>query len=292
MKLLWLQDLSPYSHDGGAQLNDRAKILAGLRRGHEIEVVVPESSAAIADWGEAAVASNCTAFTPQVFEALSEKGKPYVFFLHDYAPVCKVRLFYPQLPKCKTCFRKERWLPALQAARLLIWLSPLHRRAWLYSCPELREHAYLLNPSTVSADEFYDMGLERAGTLAVNSGLDFKGRVRFVEWAEEHPEEPITLIGPTNATLPPNVTRRENMVPAREMNRVYNEHERFVHLPVNAMPFDRTPVEALLAGCKLVLNKNVGCLSWGFMRQGREAVEAAMRNADGDFWDAVEGALV
>jgi glycosyltransferase involved in cell wall biosynthesis len=290
MKLLFIQDLNPFTETGGAQLNDKSKIVEGLKRGHDINIMLPPGDKSQIDRADAVIISNCTAFSVDIFRDLLDKKKPYLFFLHDYTPICKVRLFFPMLTKCKSCYRRDTWLEILQESKLLIFLSKLHRDAWLFTCPELRQNKYLLNPSTIDCSQFYDLKQERSGSIAVNSGLDFKGRKVLVEYAEAHPEEQIALVGPVDGPLADNIVLRD-AVPYDQMNELYNAYKTFIHLPENPMPFDRTPVEAKLSGCKVIGNKNVGALSWKFMHHGREEIERAMSKANKDFWVAVERAL-
>ena len=279
-------------HMGGAQLTDRAHILHGLRQGHDVAIAVPEGPAPAIDVVDGVVVSNGQAFPLSTFQELAAGTVPYVFFLHDFWPMCKYRLYYSQEDKCRECYLKPRWLPILQKARLLIWLSPLHREAWLHSQPELEGHPYALVPSPVDPGKFYDMGLERRGTLAVDAGVGFKGGDNFIAWAKAHPEEPITLVGgnPENRELPPNVTL-QGTVAYEHMVREFNNHVRFLHLPSNTQPFERTVAESILAGCKVTANKNVGALSWPFMHQGREAVAQDLSLAPARFWAALEGAF-
>jgi len=291
VKLLWFQDLDPMVSAGGAQLNDRAIIQLGYQLGLDIQIVVPESGPPSLDDVGAVIISNATRFPVGMYQELQDKGAPYIFFFHDYWPMCKWRLFYSQEEKCKTCFLKERWLPIIQEAALLIWLSPLHRQAWLWSYPELRRHRYALVPSAIDPGQFHDLGLDRKGTVAVDSGLAFKGSSMFLEWAEAHPEEPITLAGPVEGlVLPPNVTAI-GMVPYQQMNQLYNRHQTFLHLPTTAQPFDRTVAEAYLASCRVTGNKNVGALSWPFFKKGPAAVAEAVGSAPLTFWKAVARAV-
>lgn len=291
MRLLWYQDYNPMSHPGGSQANDREKIIAGLRRGHDIYISTPDDPKDPIGV-DMLVFSNATAYQRRLWEHTIAEEIPFVFFLHDYWPLCRVRLHYPMLEKCRDCFRKPDWVPVLQKARLIVWLSPLHRDAWLFSCPELAETPHLLNPSTVASEQFCDLGLERKGAIAVNSGMAFKGRDMVLAWANEHPDTPLTLIGPAGGVRWPEHVAIVDMLPYEAMNEAYNRHELFVHLPMTPMPFDRTPVEALLAGCRVLCNENVGAMSWPEIRGGsRSEVVSLMQDANAQFWDAVEGAV-
>ena len=284
MKVAWLQDINPFdsTYTGGAEQTDRAHIVHGLRMGHDIEVVTPMSPLNVS-WADLVVVSNAAAFRVEELKAVSA---PYVLLLHDYWGLCRWRLFYPMLDKCRDCYLKPRFLPLLFGSELIVWLSPLHRESWLFTYPELEHHPHALVPSAIDVDQFFDMGLQRHGAVAVNSGLKFKGYDQVRDWAEEHGEAAVTLVGPVEGPMPPNVALVGH-VPVREMNHLYNRHERLLHLPQNPMPFDRTVAEAYLAGCEVQANELVGALSWPFFREGRDGVRQALKTASSDFWGEV-----
>ena len=158
-------------------------------------------------------------------------------------------------------------------------------------CPELRRVPCAIIPSTVDPEMFYDMKLPRAGNVAVNSGVEFKGRYVFYKYAEDRPREQFTLVGQADGRPPQNV-KLVGQVAYQGMNALYNSHETFVHLPENPMPFDRTIVEALLAGCKVVSNKNVGALSWPEIMSGdKDGIKVLMKSANSSFWAMAERVL-
>jgi len=292
MKVLWVQDMDPMVYPGGAELNDRAHIWEGVRRGHEVQVVGPEPNPQALDRpADLVVVSNSMSLPLDAYSRWRERRIPWVIFAHDYGPwVCKWRLFYPMEERCQTlCFLRARWGPILQEARLLIWLSPLHRWAWLYAYPQLEAHPHALVPSAVDVELFHDLGRPRSGVVMVNSLAAFKGADNVIRWAEEHPDVQISHVGGNTEgrKVPPNV-RDVGYVPQGKMNELLNSHETFLHLPSTPMPFDRTVVEAFLAGCRIEANELVGALSWDFFRQGREAVRQACQSAPQTFWQEVE----
>ena len=298
MKLTWLQDLDFMSWQGGAEFTDRSHFIAGLRRGHDITLItpstpLPEMAFAPAD---AVIISNAVSFNMQVFQRFQEMGRPLIWFFHDYFPICKYRLFYPMAEKCRACYLRERWLPLLLSARLLIWLSPLHRSSWLSLVPELEKVPFALIPSPVDGREFYDLRLPRQGVITVNSLAPFKGRDNVLKWISEHPDEPVTVVGAEGGPLPPNCTY-VGLVPYHQLNELYNRHQSLLHLPSSPMPFDRTVAEAYLAGCHIISNELVGALSWPFFRDEpwagprRSLVAMKLSEAPNRFWEAVENAL-
>jgi len=284
MKIAWLQDNNPFGTSAGAESTDRAHIIHGLREGHDVEVVLP--GVGDVSWADLVIISNASNFPLQ---ALCNLGRPYVLFFHDYWALCRWRLYYPMQQKCLDCYLKPRYLPLLLGSEKIIWLSPLHRGAWLFTYPELENHPYSLVPSSIDVNQFFDMGLARSGFIAVNSGQKCKGYERVGEWAEENRDQSLTLVGASEGPMPPNVVAAGN-IGGREMNKLYNQHETFLHLPQNPMPFDRTVAEAYLAGCKILGNELVGALSWPFMREepSREVAREFLGKASSMFWAAID----
>lgn len=289
----WIQDHNIIAVGGGAQLTDKTHFMAGLKRGHDIVLHIPEAGPVVIG-KRPTIVSNATAFSPPTFAALEEQGVPCVWFLHDYWPLCKLRLFYPMQPKCRNCASRQTWLPIIAKARLIIWLSPLHRRAWLWAWPELRNVPYTLCPSPVP-DTFHDMGEARHGAVAVESLYPFKGRARVLDFARQNPNLPMTFVGgnpPGLAAepLPSNCTDIGEQ-PYYRMNTIYNQHRFLVHLPTSPSPFDRTVAEAYMAGCEVIGNRLVGALSWPFFKVSRERVRQELQRSPERFWEAVEGAI-
>ena len=285
MTISWLQDMDIMSESGGAQLTDRAHFYEGIRRGHDLELITPQSQ--VNALPTPVVVSNASLFPLDLFQDLQRSGKPYIFFCHDYWPICKYRLYYPMADLCKSCYLKERWLPILAGARLIIWLSPLHRESWLWLYPELASVPYHLAPSPVNPGKFRDLGGERQGVVAVDSLADFKGKKHVLKWAAEHPQVRVAFVGPANGAVLPANCRVLGWVPYSEMNQVYNHYEALLHLPQSPSPFDRTTAEAYLAGCRIIGNPLIGALSYPWFTS-REEVANHCRNSPREFWEAVE----
>ncbi len=292
MKVAYIQDMDPLVSGGGAQLTDRAHINRGLERGHAVQIIVPaQNIEELEDPYDLAVVSNSMSLRPDTYESLKQRGIPYVIFAHDMGPwVCRWRLFYSMEDRCRTiCYLRPRWRPILQESALIVWLSPLHRWSWLWAYPELRTHPYALAPSPVDAKRFYAMREPRTGALAINAGIKYKGADAFLKWAEGNPLMRITLAGgkEDDVNLPPNV-EFIGYVPQAKLNELYNKHEFFWHCPPTVGPFDRTVAEAYLAGCKLIVNRNVGATSYRAFRKGREAVAKLCGDSPNVFWTAIE----
>ena len=291
---MWTQDFDVLTAGGGAQLTDRAHFLEGLKRGHNLSMWTPQSEISVDEVSQdtLVLASNPCFLSANVFHMLKSRGVDYIWFFHDYAPACKYRLFYPMRTTCKSCYLKERWLPVFIASEMIIWLSPLQRESWLWLYPELESTPYYLSPSPVDVDSFFDMGLPRQGVIVVEGLHPFKGRAHILRWIEGNPGVKVTAVGadPTVASgLPPNV-EVINYVPYGQMNELYNRHEALLHLPQSPSPFDRTTVEAYLAGCRIIGNINIGALSYPWFKS-REEVRDHIKNSSKEFWEQVEATM-
>lgn len=289
MRFAWVQDLDIMSAAGGAQLTDRAHFIEGIRGGHDLLLYTPQSGLTFPSRLDGIIISNAGSFPAKDIMELHDRGKPVIWFLHDYWPICKYRLFYPMRDSCKSCYLVKRWEPVLKRASLIIWLSSLHRESWLWLCPELKGVPYHLAPSPVDPMEFRDLGIPRSGVIAVESLHEFKGRDHVIQWATDHPEVNITCLGGNpipRIDLPPNLKDMGSQ-PNESMNNLYNRHESLLHLPQSPSPFDRTVAEAYLAGCKIIGNELIGALSYSWFKS-RDEVANHCQDSSGDFWQAVE----
>jgi len=292
MKFEWVQDMDFMTNGGGAQLTDRTHFFEGVRRGHTINIITPDKVYLLDFATEGVIVSNSSMFPLELFQKCLELGTPLVIFSHDYTPICKYRLFYPMQESCKQCYLRERWLPVLKESKLIIWLSPLHRESWLWLYPELEEIPYHLSPSPVPTELFHDLELPRSGAIAVESLHPFKGREHVLRWIEENPEVRVTLIGGNpypGDGLPPNCNYHE-YIPYGGLNDLYNHHEFLLHLPQSPSPFDRTVVEAYLAGCRVLGNSNIGALSYPWFKSREDVIEHC-RKSPTEFWEKVESVL-
>lgn len=290
-KYVWMQDFDVFTSGGGAQLTDRAHLTEGFRRWHDLHLITGKGNHVDYVFLENAlvIASNPNFATREFFEDIHEHGIPFVYFFHDYWPLCKWRLYFPGTEKCARECPNLPWLNILDKAKLLIFMSPVHRKAMVETFPQLRDVPYTLSPSPVSSRMFFDMELERKGVIGIESLNSFKGRTAFILWAEEHPEVPVTAIGGNDMphkALPPNI-KYIDYVPQHQLNELLNKHEALLHLPVSPSPFDRTCAEAIFAGCKIIGNENVGALSYDWFTDAYN-VKCHCDASPGQLWDVLE----
>jgi hypothetical protein len=292
MKILFLQDLNPWATGGGAQLTDRNILVEGIRRGHNIVVITPDSPI---EAYELAIFSNCVTFPMTTLLKIAQK--PYIMWTHDYY-FCRYRLYYPMLPKCRNCVYIGPWRKLYSESVLNFFMSPLHREGYLYAMPEIANHPYALVPSAINPSDYQpikQVNPKPNTVVGVNVLLDFKGKANVIKYAQEHPELSFTFAGGLEgeATLPRN-SKYIGPKSQQELVQLYAESECLIHLPSQPSPADRVPVEFLIANPngKLITNRNVGILSYPNVIQdgkvNRDELSRLVSTAPQTFWNDVE----
>lgn len=296
MRIVWVTDYNPFSEVGGGALSDKACIVSGMRAGHTIDIFPSEmlGTAGIANY-DLMVVSNAFKLDPRLLIQAS-KVLPYVMYLHDYWPLCTYHLFYPMTEKCKACSNIQFTRELVLNSKLNIFLSPLHREAWSYAIPELKEHEHYLHVSPVDTELFkvYE-GVNRIpnSVLMVNSLLDYKGAENTMKYIQEHPQTTFTYIGGRDEKypLPANVGEYGFVAPST-LPEFYSQAESFLFLPNTPQPCTRTVIEAKLCGVpKLILNDLVGVATFPEFKLKGDEFRKWIAESSYRFWIAVEASM-
>jgi hypothetical protein len=277
---------------GGGELSERAVITEGIRRGHDIELCTPSTpNKSIILKAEIAIIGNASRFSPQYLAQVSEQQE-LVMYIHDFWPLCRHRLFYSALDKCKTtCPHLPFAKKMLLSSSLNIFLSPLHKKMWLRAIPELKGVKTYLHVSPVDTKTFVPLDVPKIpnSTLCVNCLLKFKDLENVIQYAKTNPERTITCVGAkeANGKLPPNVIPI-GAVSQEELPGMYVQTEEFLHIPNYCEPCGRTTIEAKLCGAPLKLNKLVGVASFKEFKYDRDRFAKWIAGSSTRFWKAIE----
>lgn len=261
----WLHDHRLEGRFGGAQLTNEEVIRAAPDR---VEVVrcYPGS----VEEADAYVLNNVKWFGQEELERAM--GRPYMIFEHDYWDVHQEW--------------QSSWItPVCEEAEAMVFLSPLHRQSFLRVHGVSPKRTFVV-PSAIDVEPFWDLGNrdDRAGTVWLGEFQPHKGIVAACRWAAEN--EPVDFYGwGPFPPAGPNV-RIAGCLPYDRVPEVLASCEKFLFLPHWAEPFGRTVAEAVLSGCELVCNANVGALWWGF--RTREEWAEGVRTAGAKFWEIFE----
>ncbi len=290
MKAAIYQDIDIFAAGGGAQQTDRRLFYEGLRRGHEMSLVLPETWNGKRE-GDMAIISNSTRFSPDaLYKILS--GLPYAVFHHDYFH-CRYRLFFALQEKCKSCFWMPPWRRLYNGARLNIFMSPLQRDACFSVMPELTLVPHALCPSLLDPAAWPRSESQRKArtVFGLNCLLPFKGRTNIINYAKQHPDSNFTLAGASegDGDLPPNI-KHIGPVDDEKLRELYSSSESFIHLPGTPQPCERSAIEARLSGCRLILNQLVGATSYPEWRLPEEEFRAWLAEQPSKVWESIENA--
>ena len=151
----------------------------------------------------------------------------------------------------------------MSLSKLNIFLSPLHRMEFTRFLRQYPVNAYdFFQPINTSI--FNNTRSERdipylfVGALNWFKGLD--------DVLEIFGDKGLSVVGrKTNivSAFPSSINYLGELTPT-ELAKVYNRTKRFIHIPRWQEPSGRTVVEAALCGCELIVNENVGALSFGY----------------------------
>jgi glycosyltransferase involved in cell wall biosynthesis len=256
MKVGWLQDT--YNWAGGAELT------IGEFRGaapESVEIVdCPPGD--VQKGMDAYVVGNCVQY--QLSDLAPLRGRPTVKYCNDIWPHGD--------PQVRTYL--------LQNAKLA-FCSPLHLKRF----PHEHNGGEII-PPPVDLAPFRKHGghkpaAKREGTCWVGMGFYGKGIQEALEWAELNGSVDFYGGGPL---FPPNsqLARIMGPVPNEELPKVLADYERFLFLPTHIEPFARSVIEAWAAGCKLIVNRNIGALHY---IENPDELEGSIER----FWRLVSG---
>jgi hypothetical protein len=257
VKVGWLADT--YEPPGGAELT-QAEFRAAAPRGVDVVDVAPDALERLADC-DVACLHNTITYPPATVAALA--GKPALRYWHDLARPG------PGMPGDP---RLIRW--ALDHATN-VFTSPLHRERF----PHRLDRECRLIPPALDLARLRATGRRRPrGACWLGSGQHVgKGLLQACEWAEAN--EPVDFWGQLSLEETPRI-RVKGPVPHDHVPTILRLYQRFVFLPTATEPFGRGAAEAWVAGCELIVNRNVGALHWLEHPDGLETAAA-------DFWRAL-----
>jgi len=181
-----------------------------------------------------------------------------------------------------------RAVPLYQRAALCSFLSPLHRDVHIGALGRrvLSVEKTLLVPPSVDTRVFKILGGVRdIPYLSYGGQSEAKGYHNIMR---SLPRGTVTFIGGNSPELlKPGEGRYLGSVPQDQMPQILNRTSNYVHLPRWPEPFGLIVAEAALCGCNLVVNENVGAVSWKLdLADPRIYVDAGSR-----YWDELESRL-
>jgi glycosyltransferase involved in cell wall biosynthesis len=263
-------DYSLKDHKGGAQQTNDVMIKAGRERGHTIELAT--GGAVIDSKGvyDAVILNNRTKYDRGQIESLTD-SYTCIRYEHDYW----VARNYPEL---------------YEKVKHTIFLSPFHKES-IEEEAKIKIKNFSLVPSPIDSKKFSPKGeKERNSVLWVGNFCEDKGSKGFLGYVKDNPNFKFYVAG-WGADIP-LLEKIENVefigeLDTKELIEYYQKCEYFYHRPVWNEPFGRTVLEAYFCGCNLLLNGNIGAMSWDWDYGNYDEIKKNVQSED-KFWKIIE----
>lgn len=263
--IYWLHDFRLSEYIGGAQIDNEHMLKASP---FEVEMVYPNQFNRDKLDGHLLIISHTGLLRWEDIIWIRDTQR-YIKYERDY---CFCTRRHATDHDCRVdCIKTLQFYTRLfQKSLLNLFASPLQAGVYLKYMPLDKDKIDYI-PSPIDVDRFSYTGPKEDMYLAVGEDAWHKGTdlVR-----EEFKDRNLVFIGGTNK------------VPYKDIHKWYHRAKYFVHKPRWVDPCPRTVGEALCAGCELILNDNIGWLSyhwWG----DKETSISQMRNSPKKFWDII-----
>lgn len=261
-RVAWVQDLSKI---GGAELSNRHVVDIGENLGYEIILITPSTfNPDIIQAADITILNNIFEFTKpqldQIYWKLFEEKKPFIKYDHDMRELRR-------LHKTRCLFERSR---------VNIFISIAHLREYE------KEHINgIAIPLAIDTDFWkLDSTIIKENRIHTVIPTYHKGIENHNKYIREHPEESFIVIG----RIAPNKASNVKFLPKQSqegMRGIFAQAKKVVHLPDRLWAGERVVLEAMLMGCDVVMNDNVGHKSWGSIDR------SSLTNAPYKFWQAV-----
>jgi glycosyltransferase involved in cell wall biosynthesis len=178
-------------------------------------------------------------------------------------------------------------------ARRVYFVSPAQQRLYTQGRGfPINPDKILLCPAPIDVDKFAPSAQKSGAVYVGKLGRD-KGFDNLVAYARKTGislelygrKEPGIEIPPL-----PNL-QYKGKVPYEQVPGILARAQIAVHLPNWLECYGRNVMEAYLSGCELVINGNVGAMSYDWDWSDRDAVREKVRRAPNDFWESIEAVV-
>lgn len=274
MKIIWLTDFDEKEHQGGAQQTNKIMI-----ENSPYPVVVLKTKnfkPSMINDRHLFIINNMVFLSDENLNHIISRAR-YIRYCHDYECI----------PRLKD--RKDFYDNSL----MNIFLSPLHKQEYEnkigYQIPKIE-----IQNSPIDTKLFkYYKSPRKKEALWVGQANVHKGIENVIYFAKKNKDVMINVIGFGNANLLNDLKKLSNVsfkgeYPHCLMPKMYNDYDSFIHLPVWKEPFGRTILEAYLCGCDLIINDNLGCMSFGWDWNDYKSIKKYCEEAPSEFWNKIK----
>jgi len=293
-KIIWVQDFNTATHPGGAQLTNQYVIDWGKNLGFDIE----ECSIYTIDKLGKDPRYYLMEGDFYIMNNVVHLNKLYPFLIREIINYKKyIRYEHDYMWMHGTLYDPEMMRELFSKSLMNIYLSPLHHE--VHQEKGLGRKDDTIMPSPIDEKVFRRMShIERIPNTCIYTGgiTNHKGIINVLNYARKHPEIRFDLVGwiehPEVLENAPENVRVIPEIPHNRIAEVLNTYESFIHLPDWNEPFGRSVAEALLCGCKLIINEKIGFLSFMWNYRNREWLSSMLTNTPSSFWKTVNQVML
>ena len=265
-RVLWVSDRSYPEYNGGAERTDYVIREAGKKLGLEIDWnndLPPKTSEY-----DLVVVSNIHLWPDiKAQQLLLELFNPLVFFSHD--PI--IHSWYPT---------------AISQAFVSVFMSPAHRD---FYTKKFYIKNSIVQPHGISEEDlnrWTPKAPKKDYYLYIGDLNEYKGVQNVYKWAESNPTKEVKLWGRNWAKFPflLNNFKWYGFLDEDKLARTLAEAKYFIHLPELIDPCPRMVTFALLSGCTIIGNENIGLATYDWPWKDPERLKAILRKEPTEFW--------
>lgn len=263
-RVAWISDRSYPEYKGGAEKTEYVLMEIGRKK----------YSLTIDYWDKKpdkeydfCIIGNTHTWPPEkVFDLIEDKK--FAFFSHD--PLSK----------------EQTWT-LLRKAFCVIFMSPAHEEYYTKKF-EIKNSIY--QPPAFEEEELESFHSEKKEEYALYIGdlNEYKGIQNVYSYAKDHPDMEFKIFGRNfvnaNFTLPN--FKYYGWLPKERMQEELGKAKYFIHLPSLVDPGPHMVIKAYLSDCELIVNRNVGVLSfkeWNW--EDKEDIKKKLREFQNTFWE-------
>ncbi len=317
MKINFISYLNPFKYSGGGEMVNRRLIESGIERGHKITLTSAKNR--VCEYDKSADLD----FLVDIFnypETLKSRGawihlhnnfiknilssRPFVHMTNAYSDVCNLGYLpcsgeaqskCPHKSPCNLrrniaakdfrieCFSMRELVKSSFLNSILnIYMSPMHQRITNKILNINDANKSIIVKPIVNTDEFYDRKEKRdIEYLFVGVLSEAKG---FENLKTYFSEKQLVMVGDIFPGIKLEFGKHLGKLPYSKIPGIMNRAKNFVFLPRWPEPQGRVVVEAALSGCNLIVNENVGAMSFPFDIANPQNVA----DSEAIFWNDLE----
>lgn len=321
MKINLVSYLDPFIHHGGGEMVVRRLVEVGQERGHEFKFTSARGrkseydETADFDWlidifnypETLKSRGSWIRLDMELLASVIEKRR-FIHMTNAYADVCNLGYLpcngsQKDICEHKSPLRISRNLAARDFSYSCSAINPLVRKSFtnskanIYVSPlhqkisskilqiDDSKKSIILRP-IINVQKFYNSNVERdienlfVGVISEAKGLQ--------QMREQFSGKELILVGDIHPNVKLDFGTYLGKLSYDQIPLLMNRAKNFIFLPRWPEPQGRVVVEAALTGCKLIVNENVGALSFPFDLSNPENVQDSERI----FWEEIESAML